>query len=108
MTGQEALAELRTKCSDLETGVARATERLQQALLDGECTENLRGRLRELMSDLATAQAEFRTQAEKLIDARQKRLEAEAGSYVKGIAHKLKVVLAGLAPPPSPLGNCSR
>ena len=102
MTDDEALAELRSKCSDLRQGIERATSLLEQALVRGECTFNLRGRLNELMSDLDAAQAQFRMETEKLIDDREVRIASEANDYVKGVARKLKRMLATLAPPPSP------
>jgi len=102
MTDAEALAELKAKCADLRDGITRATSLLEQALIRGECTENLRGRLRELMSDLETAQAAFKVETEQLIEAREVRIASEANDYVRQVAGKLKRMLATLAPPPPP------
>ena len=102
MTDDEAVAELKARCGDLQSGIERATTKLQEALLRGEHTLTLRVRLDDLAKELAAAQSQFQAEVQRLVDVREVRLAAEAGDYVKGVAHKLKVMLGRLAPPPPP------
>jgi len=104
MTGDQAVAELRARCADLESAIRRGGEKLTEQLLSGQDTSALRDQLIRLAAKLDEGRREFREQHERLLSERDKALGIEANALACEAARRLKAMLRLLQPPPAPFG----
>jgi hypothetical protein len=97
------VAELTARKADVQSGITAASQRLRVALLSGADTAAIRLFLSELQDELRKIEAEIgivRVEAEA---AEVRKVEEHGRNLAADTAHRLKVKLEALQPPPAPV-----
>jgi hypothetical protein len=97
------VAELTARKADVVSGINSASQQLRDALFDGKPTGEIRAFLAQLRERLAVIERGLGIAQAAQQAAEARRVEDMGRSLAADVAHRLKIKLEALQPPPAPV-----
>jgi hypothetical protein len=97
------VAELTAAKADVVSGLNSASEQLRQALFDGKPTAEIRAFLTEMKERLDAIERDLLAAQAEQEAAEVRKVQDIACNLAVDVAHRLKVRLETLQPPPTPV-----